>query len=95
MFKAGSAFAAVAVDGGGLVLASGHEDSTCMLWDLRKSQSLSHFRPHASEVRSVRFSPGGHILLTGSYDQTVKMTDVRGKAFIAVIFLTCFKSSLI
>lgn len=68
------------MDSRATILASGHEDSTCMLWDIRKSCKLQSFVPHSGEVRSVRFSADGLQLLTGSYDQTVKLTDFSGEA---------------
>ncbi len=39
---------------------------------------VQSYHPHASDVRSVRFSPGAHYLLTGSYDMKIKVTDLQG-----------------
>lgn len=74
----GSAFAAVSVDSSGRVLASGHEDGTCMLWDIRGNRTLQTFTAHSDEVRSVRFSPNAFYLLTASYDQRIVLADLRG-----------------
>ncbi|KAJ7409245.1 WD repeat-containing protein 47 [Willisornis vidua] len=73
----GSAVASVAVDPSGRLLATGQEDSSCMLYDIRGGRMVQSYHPHASDVRSVRFSPGAHYLLTGSYDMKIKVTDLQ------------------
>ncbi|KAF7662283.1 hypothetical protein LDENG_00240030 [Lucifuga dentata] len=74
----GSAVASVAVDPSGRLLATGQEDSTCMLYDIRGGRIVQTYRPHSSDIRSVRFSPGAHHLLTGSYDNKIIVTDLQG-----------------
>ncbi|KAM6938540.1 WD repeat-containing protein 47-like [Lycodopsis pacificus] len=74
----GSAVASVAVDPSGRLLATGQEDSTCMLYDIRGGRIVQTYRPHSSDIRSVRFSPGAHHLLTGSYDNKVIISDLQG-----------------
>nr|XP_061831974.1 WD repeat-containing protein 47-like [Nerophis lumbriciformis] len=74
----GSAVATVAVDPSGRLLASGQEDSTCMLYDIRGGRIVQTYCPHSSDIRSVRFSPGAHHLLTGSYDNKIIISDLQG-----------------
>ncbi|XP_035384425.1 WD repeat-containing protein 47 isoform X1 [Electrophorus electricus] len=74
----GSPVASVAVDPSGRLLATGQEDSACMLYDIRGGRMVQTYCPHAGDVRSVRFSPGAHYLLTGSYDTKVIITDLQG-----------------
>uniref|UniRef100_A0AAY4ATA1 CTLH domain-containing protein n=1 Tax=Denticeps clupeoides TaxID=299321 RepID=A0AAY4ATA1_9TELE len=74
----GSPVASVAVDPSGRLLATGQEDSACMLYDIRGGRMVQTYHPHTSDVRSVRFSPGAHYLLTGSYDTKVMITDLQG-----------------
>ncbi len=75
----GSPVASVAVDPSGRLLATGQEDSSCMLYDIRGGRMVQTYQPHSSDVRSVRFSPGAHYLLTGSYDNKVIVTDLQGE----------------
>ncbi|XP_077391319.1 WD repeat-containing protein 47-like isoform X3 [Festucalex cinctus] len=74
----GSAVVSVAVDPSGRLLATGQEDSTCMLYDIRGGRIVQTYRPHCSDIRSVRFSPGAHNLLTGSYDNKIIISDLQG-----------------
>ncbi|CAK6968798.1 WD repeat-containing protein 47-like [Scomber scombrus] len=74
----GSAVASVAVDPSGRLLATGQEDSTCMLYDIRGGRIVQTYCPHSSDIRSVRFSPGAHHLLTGSYDNKIIISDLQG-----------------
>ncbi|TNM87914.1 hypothetical protein fugu_006135 [Takifugu bimaculatus] len=74
----GSAVASVAVDPSGRLLATGQEDSTCMLYDIKGGRIVQTYRPHGSDIRSVRFSPGAHHLLTGSYDNKIVVSDLQG-----------------
>ncbi|KAG7514780.1 WD repeat-containing protein 47-like [Solea senegalensis] len=74
----GSAVASVAVDPSGRLLATGQEDSTCLLYDIRGGRIVQTYRPHSSDIRSVRFSPGAHHLLTGSYDNKIIISDLQG-----------------
>ncbi|TNN67812.1 WD repeat-containing protein 47 [Liparis tanakae] len=74
----GSPVATVAVDPSGRLLATGQEDSACMLYDIRGGRIVQVYRPHTSDVRSIRFSPGAHYLLTGSYDSKVIVSDLQG-----------------
>ncbi|XP_057696796.1 WD repeat-containing protein 47-like isoform X2 [Corythoichthys intestinalis] len=74
----GSAVVSVAVDPSGRLLATGQEDSTCMLYDIRGGRIVQTYRPHSSDIRSVRFSPGAHNLLTGSYDNKIIISDLQG-----------------
>ncbi|KAF4517687.1 hypothetical protein B566_EDAN016717 [Ephemera danica] len=64
----GSPVAALCVDPSGRLLVSGHEDASCVLYDVRGGRSVQCFKPHTADVRSIRFSPSAYYLLTGGYD---------------------------
>lgn len=76
--RQGSAVAAVSVDPSGRLLVSGHEDSSCVLYDIRGNRPIQCFKPHASDIRSIRFSPSAYYLLTGGYDNKLVLTDLQG-----------------
>nr|CAD7400808.1 unnamed protein product [Timema poppensis] len=73
----GSPVATICVDPSGRLLVSGHDDSSCVLFDIRGGRSVQCFKPHSSEVRSIRFSPSAYYLLTGGYDQKLVLTDLQ------------------
>jgi len=74
----GSPVASCGVDPSGRLLVSGHEDSSCILYDIRGGRSVQSFKVHSGEVRSVRFSPSAYYLLSASYDNTLVLTDLQG-----------------
>ncbi|XP_022239191.1 WD repeat-containing protein 47-like [Limulus polyphemus] len=74
----GSPVASVCVDPSGRLLVSGHDDSTCMLYDVTGGKIIQCFQPHSAEIRTIRFSPKAYYLLTGSYDHKVVLSDLQG-----------------
>uniref|UniRef100_A0A336KH97 CSON010407 protein n=1 Tax=Culicoides sonorensis TaxID=179676 RepID=A0A336KH97_CULSO len=74
----GSPVAGVCVDPSGRLLVSGHEDSSCVLYDIRGNRIIQCFKPHASDIRSIRFSPSAYYLLSGGYDNKLVLTDLQG-----------------
>ena len=74
----GSPVAACSVDPSGRLLATGHEDATCILYDIRGGRSVQSFKPHTADVRSVKFSPNAYYLLTAGYDNRMVLTDLQG-----------------
>jgi len=68
----------------GRTLASGADDQTVRLWDVRDpAHPLPLGQPltgHTKWVNSVEFSPDGRTLASGSNDRTVRLWDVRDPA---------------
>lgn len=49
--RQGSPVAGVCVDPSGRLLVSGHEDSSCVLYDIRGGRPIQCFKPHSSDIR--------------------------------------------
>lgn len=80
----GGAFASVCTDPKGLLLASGHEDSSVSLYDIRGASPLNLCKLHTNEVRSVRFSNNALCLLSGGYDNKIILSDLQREFFIVL-----------
>lgn len=84
--RQGSPVASLCVDPSGRLLVSGHEDSSCVLFDIRGGRNVQCFKPHSADIRSIRFSPSAYYLLTGGYDNKLVLTDLQGKIFLLLIY---------
>ena len=69
-------------------LMSASDDRTVRLWDLPGQESTVTFVGHQDYIRSGSFMPGqaSGLLVTGSYDQTVKLWDPRTPANAVMTF---------
>jgi len=64
------------------------DDATVRLWDLPSETSTTTFNGHQDYVRCGAFMPGqnGNLLVSGSYDQTVRLWDPRTPAKAVMTF---------
>lgn len=55
-------------------------DKTVFLWDVATAQTLRRFTGHAARVNAVSFGgEGDSVLVSGSYDGTVKVWDLKAR----------------
>lgn len=57
-------------------IATGAQDSSFSVWDLRVKKQIQNYLHHDGSVNSLAFDPSGSLLLTGSSDQTSNIFDV-------------------
>ena len=69
-------------------LMSASDDRTVRLWDLPSQESISTFLGHQDYVRTANFMPGqaSGLLVSGSYDETVKIWDPRTPSSAVMTF---------
>ncbi|EKX42071.1 hypothetical protein GUITHDRAFT_51104, partial [Guillardia theta CCMP2712] len=58
----------------GLVCTSGKDKKLCV-YDSKKAQLVKMVYPHLHWIASAAWSPNGHLIATGSYDNTIKVND--------------------
>lgn len=59
----------------GEFFASGGADRSLKLWDLRQKSCIHKYGGHTDAVSSLRFSPDGRLLASGSQKGVVKVGD--------------------
>jgi tRNA A-37 threonylcarbamoyl transferase component Bud32/sugar lactone lactonase YvrE len=62
----------VAISPDNTTLAADALGNTVKIWDIRTGEPLATITGHSSHHKSIKFSPNGDSLLTGSYDGSVK-----------------------
>ncbi|KAF7978740.1 hypothetical protein HWV62_44748 [Athelia sp. TMB] len=74
----------VAFSPDGQRVASGSQEKTIRVWDIKTGQLItSPFQGHSEGVSSVVFSPDGKHIASGSHDKTIRIWDVETGKTIA------------
>lgn len=67
-------------------VASGSEDNSCIIWELRQQRTLYTLPAHSALVSRVRFAPAsGEFLATSSYDGSARLWSTRDWAPLATL----------
>lgn len=62
------------------VLASGSDDTTCILWEAKNSkQPLVQMTGHSKLINIVSFSPDGKLLASAAFDKNIRVWSNKGK----------------
>lgn len=73
-------FSSVAVDPSGEVVCAGSLDSFDIhIWSVQTGQLLDQLSGHEGPVSSLAFAPAGGMILSGSWDHTVRIWSVFGR----------------
>ena len=61
-----------------LIVAAGHVDGNITIWDAQRKSLFTEIKEnsHGKEVRTVCFSPDGKYLISGGFDNKIKIYDI-------------------
>ena len=59
-------------------LASGGSDNIVRVWDLNTQAAIANFKGHTGSVAALACDPAGKLLVSGSFDATVRVWQLDG-----------------
>lgn len=74
--------------------ATGGGDKNVMITDVLNGKQIRRFSGHNGRVNSICFSEDCNVLVSGSYDTTVKFWDNRANSFHSIDIIKGFKDSV-
>lgn len=75
--------------------ASCGRDKDVFMWDVPTARVIRKFEGHEQSVNCVRFNADSSVLLSGSYDKTIRAWDIRARnAYVPIQVLDDFKDSV-
>ena len=76
----------IAISPDGQTLASGSQDRTVSLWNLKSGKRIFTFFGQAGEVSTVAISPDGKMLVAGGFDNKISSWRIETKELIGSFF---------
>ncbi|KAF2090745.1 mitogen-activated protein kinase organizer 1 [Saccharata proteae CBS 121410] len=73
---------------------SGGGDKTVFVWDVPTARTQRRFAGHAGRVNAVAWGAGGDVVISGSYDGTVKLWDTKSQSWKAMMTMSEAKDSV-
>ncbi|CAI5703465.1 unnamed protein product [Peronospora effusa] len=75
--------------------ASCGRDRDVFMWDVPTAQVIRKFEGHEHSVNCVRYNADSSVLLSGSYDKTIRAWDIRARnAYMPIQVLDDFRDSV-
>ncbi|MBD2499456.1 WD40 repeat domain-containing protein [Anabaena azotica] len=75
----------IALSADGQTLASGDDDKTIKVWNLKSGELRYTLTRHTERISSVAISPDGKTLITASHDRVIKVWDIASGKLLANI----------
>ena len=69
-------------------------DRSVMVWDVLSGHSLRRWTGHQARVNALDYNPDSSVLVSGSYDSTLKLWDVRSQTRTPIQTLTDARDSV-
>lgn len=84
----------VAISGDKTKFFSAGDDRTCFLWDVAGNRVIRKIQAHAHRTNAVLFNHDDSVVMTASYDQSVKCWDLRSNNKDPIQVMSDFKDSV-
>jgi len=69
------------------IFASGSQDQTCRVWDLRSGKDVKKIHAHNNDILSIDFNKYENFIATSSTDNLIKIFDLRANVDMPLMML--------